>query len=104
MANSSGSTKVISIPKRGENLAEFIGIMLGDGNIFSYRKGKKISVHSVRIAGNSGADRDYIEHFVAPLSEKLFGIKSHIVFHKKFNCIYAVMYSVQLVNFLSKQG
>lgn len=104
MSNSPGSTKFISIPKRDENFAEFIGIVLGDGNIFSYRRGKKISVHSVRIAGSSEVDKDYIENFVAPLSERLFGLKSNIVVHKKFNCVYAVLYSVQLVEFLSKHG
>ncbi len=102
--NSPGSTKYISIPKNNKNLAEFIGIMLGDGNIFSLKKGKKISIHSVRIAGDSRNDEVYLKNFVAPLSKKLFGLTPRIVKHKNHNCLYVVLYSIELVKFLARHG
>ena len=45
------NTKRISIPKKDEKLAEFIGIVLGDGNLNAYKKGKKVRTYMVRIAG-----------------------------------------------------
>jgi len=35
---SSGSTKQINEPDNSKELAEFVGIVLGDGNICSYKK------------------------------------------------------------------
>ena len=45
------NTKQISIPKKDEKLAEFIGMVLGDGNLNAYKKGKKVRTYMVRIAG-----------------------------------------------------
>lgn len=58
--NSTGTTKTIRISKKDEKLAEFIGIVLGDGNIHSFKKGKKVGVYSIRIAGDSRHDRNYL--------------------------------------------
>jgi intein/homing endonuclease len=99
-----GKVTVISTPKNDEKLAEFIGIMLGDGNIFSLKSGKKISVHSIRIAGDSRNDAEYLTNFVAPLTENLFHIKPKIFDHKHFNCTYVAVYSIQLVRFLGTHG
>ena len=39
--NSRGSLKAIIRPDRCKELAELVGIILGDGSIYSYSKGKK---------------------------------------------------------------
>src|SRR3989344_4923979 len=57
--NSPGSTVQIKIPNKDEKLAELIGIILGDGNINYYKKGKKIGVYQVNIAGDKNLDREY---------------------------------------------
>ena len=57
-------TQTIKRIKHSKNLAEFIGIMLGDGNIWRNR---------VRIAFDK-RNEDYIK-YVAKLFENLFGIK-----------------------------
>ena len=41
--NSKGSLKEIKIAKKSKELAELIGIILGDGNIHYFKKGKKIT-------------------------------------------------------------
>ena len=66
--------KKIRIPKKDGRLAEFIGIVLGDGYIQSYRKGTKISTHRVAIAGNSKKDFVYLKKYLTPLIKELFDI------------------------------
>ena len=58
-----------------EELAEFIGIMIGDGNIFI---DSKRSNYQARIFGNKYRDRDYIVNYVAPLISKLFNVNPRI--------------------------
>ncbi len=98
--NSSGSLKKIFLPEYSAELAEFIGIILGDGSIQSYKKGKKVGVYSVRIAGDLKLDHDYHINFVKPLGEKLFGLKAGI--HEKLqgNEVLTCFYSKNLVEFL----
>ena len=55
----------IKAPPEGESLAEFIGIVLGDGTI---------SNHQVRIALNRTTDGAY-GNYVADLAHKLFGLR-----------------------------
>jgi len=78
-----GNTKEIKIPKEDEKLAEFIGIILGDGNIYSYKKGKKIRVYNVRIAGDSRNDYEYLTNYVASLSKDLVGLQPRIYITRK---------------------
>lgn len=104
---SKGNTKEIKTPSFNKRLAEFTGIMLGDGNIFSYRKRTKertISVHEVSICGNLKDETEYLKEFVLPLCKELFGIKPRIKNHEKNNEILIVMSSVRLVEFLSSLG
>jgi intein/homing endonuclease len=102
--NSSGSTKEILKPEYSEELAEFIGIILGDGNIHSYKKGKKIGVYSVKIAGDLKKDHDYHVTFIKPLGEKLFGLKAGIQEISKHNEIFTCFYSRELIKYLESHG
>jgi hypothetical protein len=72
----------LKLPKEpSEELAEFIGIVLGDGNIFSYKKGKKIGYYSIRIAGDS--KYNYLKEYVSDLIKKLFNVSPK--YHKLKN-------------------
>lgn len=102
--NSTGNTKRISMPNPSEELAEFFGIVLGDGNVESYKKGKKIRAYSVKIAGDSLNDYEYLVNYVFVLSKKLFNIEPKIYFSKRSRCAYVVLHGVMLVKYLEKMG
>ena len=55
---SKGSLKEIKIPKKSKELAELVGIILGDGNINYFKKGKKIGTYMLRISGDKRYDYD----------------------------------------------
>lgn len=62
--------------KSNPNLAEFIGILLGDGSIGIYncKAGNKIKIqHKIQITLNSVDDKEYIK-YVMNLFRELFGI------------------------------
>ncbi len=86
--------KYMNYPKHSNDLAELIGIILGDGNITTYQ---------LRIYFNSEDDKDYIK-FVDNLIKRLFDIKpSHYKY--KFKKLAALVVSrKELVSFLCKQG
>lgn len=86
--------KEVKIPMRDELLAEFVGIILGDGNISDY---------AVRITLDSIADKDYIE-YVSKLIIKLFDIKPKILKHKKYRAVDVVMYRRNIVDFCISLG
>lgn len=100
---SKGSTKIVTTPEESEKLAEFIGIMLGDGNLTKI-KGYKIGVYSIRIVGDSRFDRYYLINFVKPLIEELFEIKVNLYKIKKENGLNVNAYGLNLVNFLEEKG
>lgn len=104
---SPGNTNKINIPRKNKILAEFIGILLGDGSIFSFRAHKNrklISVHEITVCGNLEKEADYIKNFILPMMEELFGVTPRIKLHNKNNEIFVVVSSIQLVRFLSDMG
>ena len=100
---SKGNTKKIKIPVKDEELAELWGIILGDGHI-QKRKSYKIGVYSVKIAGHSSDDREYLSNFVKPLIEKLFYVKSRFEFSKLKKCMYVIVDSRKIVDFFEENG
>lgn len=102
-----GNIKEIKIPKKDEKLAEFIGIILGDGNITNYKgykKNKYIARYDVRIAGNAEDDYEYLVDYVWGLAEHLFNIEPKIYRHNSYKCIYIRLQGIRVVEFLSKTG
>lgn len=91
-------------PKKDSKLAEFIGILLGDGNICSYKKGKKIAVYHVKIAGHLHDDKEYHLQYIKPLCEKLFNLKVKEMIYSKHNERFTVMYSKELIDFLGSMN
>jgi intein/homing endonuclease len=100
---SSGSTKKIKIPEKSEELAEFWGIVLGDGNV-QKREGYRIGTYRVTIVGHSVLDRDYLLNFVKPLGEKLFGIDGRYFYSKFSNALFVSFNSRKIVDFFERNG
>src|SRR3989344_3420434 len=96
--NSPGSLIEIKIPPKCEKLSELVGIILGDGNIFSYKKGKKIGVYSLKIAGHSEHDKEYHINYIKPLCETLFGIDAKIQTLKNKNGRFVSLFSKKVVD------
>lgn len=94
-----GIRKPIKIPNKDEQLAELIGIILGDGNIFINK-----DVAQLRIVCNSLNEKDYLINFIKPLIENIFGITSRIVFHKTRNGIILSVENRNLIEFLISIG
>ncbi len=80
-------------------LAEFIGIMLGDGNINT-----KNNNYRIVITGHSEEDYDYLIKYVKPLIKDLFKLKANLWRHKNKNAIAIATYSKELTNELISYG
>jgi hypothetical protein len=86
--------KDIKRPKSGLQLAEFIGIVLGNGGLTDYQ---------LKVSFNRDTDADH-GNFVKELVGELFGLTSKII-HKKFGKGSDVtVYSRNLVKFLESNG
>jgi len=83
----------IRIPKRDEKLAEFVGIMLGDGGIAPYY------IHITL----SSTEKDYAL-YVAELIYELFEVRPKMYPLKHSNAVTLVAQRKQLVNFCQKIG
>ena len=87
--------KVIRIPPRSEELAEFIGIFLGDGG---FRNAWQIT-----ISFNMHADRAYAE-FIHALIKRLFGLDVTWQIREFFGSGDLLISSIALVEFFERVG
>lgn len=87
--------KEIKYPTRCVELAELIGIILGDGGLSGN--------HQLVISFNSKTDKEYSE-FLEKILRKLFLINCHIHLRKKSNGADIILSSSNLIDFLLKQG
>lgn len=87
--------KEINYPERSPELAELIGIMLGDGGLPGN--------HQLTISFNYLTDKDY-SRYICSIFEKLFSIGCSIHKRKNSNGADVVVNSSNLVDFLVKQG
>jgi len=106
--NSRGSTNKINLPEDSKELAEFYGIMLGDGNsykrsFYNSRKNKS-GTYSIKIVGDSVKDKDYLFNHVKPLIDNLFKIDSKLGKFNSSNAIFVQANGIELVNFLEGKG
>ncbi len=83
--------------KIDENLAELVGIYLGDGHLAKriYRNEYKL-----QITGHMVQDRFYYEKFVIPLIRNLFNIEPKLYFKPKENVFQLEVYSKGVFLFL----
>lgn len=90
-------TKILC--KKSVELAEIIGIILGDGSIFTI---PEKSIYQVHVAGNLNDEKEYLMEHVKPLFEKIFKIKMNTKIAK--NGIYVWKQSKDLVYTLNFYG
>ncbi|MFC1704766.1 LAGLIDADG family homing endonuclease [Nanoarchaeota archaeon] len=100
---SKGSLKEIKIPEKSKELAELVGIILGDGNLHYFKKGKKIGSYMLRIAGDKRHDYDYLVNYVSNLIINLFGVRPKID-ERKSNEMLIIVHSKKLLEFLFSMG
>ena len=86
-------SKEIKKPELDGILAEFLGIIYGDGHLGNIK-------YEVNITGNAITDKKYMESHVAPLFGDLFGLKPDIREQKEFTAIRCRVYSKELQMFL----
>ncbi|HRN96060.1 MAG TPA: LAGLIDADG family homing endonuclease [Candidatus Levybacteria bacterium] len=77
-----------------EDLAEFVGIMLGDGGI---------TPNQCSITLNSLADIEYVT-FISNLTQKLFGEKPKMYYKKDCNAIVLYYNGTSLISYLTQIG
>lgn len=87
--------KVVILPEPSIELAEFFGIMMGDGGINN--------PWQANITLNSQADKEYAEYIVS-LSEMLFGISPRVQRRKNSKALILSLASTTLVDYLIDLG
>lgn len=93
----------LKIPhKMTPELAEDIGIMVGDGNIGIFKGGKTLSNYEVAVKGNMITDYKYIMSFIKPLKYELFGLDFYSCIRPGIKVCRIRVYSKGLVNFYHK--
>jgi DNA-binding transcriptional regulator WhiA len=92
------NSKEIILPQiNNPKFAEFYGIMLGDGCLYS-------NLYGICISGHKILDEEYHVKYLNQLSIELFGIKPKIYYSKKTKSIRTVIYSKRVALFLNKIG
>ncbi len=85
-------------------LAEFIGIMVGDGHVGYYkyhRMGKPSINYDIRVSGNS-KDWDYYSEYVNNLASELFNLRFYVIKPKNENSIMLYKNSKAIYYFFSQ--
>jgi len=78
---------MINLNLKSPELAEFMGVLIGDGFIGSYGRSTKM----IQITGNKINDREYYQNYLMPLINRIFETK--INFYDQKNCIRLTIYS-----------
>lgn len=100
---SSRNTKEFIEPEESLELAEIFGLILGDGNVNVFKKGRA-RCYILRIAGDNRDDKDYLSNYVSDLFLRVFKEKGRIMESEKFHGIYLSVYGKSLIEFLNKKG
>jgi intein/homing endonuclease len=86
-------------PKLTSELAEFMGILTGDGHVtFKTRQNK------ILITGNLKTDLNYLKYHVKLLIQNLFNIKPSFTYRKDRNALIVYFYSKEIVDFFKNLG
>ncbi len=81
------------------DLAEFLGIMIGDGNIY-----QKYGKNSIVITGHSEEDAPYLHAYITPLIFSLFSMSVSVWRHKNKNAIALAFHSREIIQLLVSHG
>lgn len=99
LLNQSDKRRKITFPEKNEELAEFMGILSGDGFINEY---KTRQAYIIEITGNKLKDKDYLENFVVKMTKNLFNFIPKIYEKKNENTIRLVICSKGIFYFLKE--
>lgn len=103
-AHSKGrNRKSINFPEKSSRLAEFVGVMLGDGNIFS-KTYPDTTVNCIRIAGNLKNEKSYLLYFIRPMLNSLFEVNPSVYTNSKNNEILLAVHGKELIRFTKEIG
>ena len=92
----------MNLPERpSEELAEFIGVLTGDGYLNYYAYQHK---YLLEIAGHSRLDKDYLEKYIKKLVERIFNLTPNYFVRKDQNSMYLRLISKGLVTYLIRIG
>lgn len=97
----------MKFPELDYDLAEFVGVLLGDGSIGRYecRAGDKIKIqHRVKVTGDAEEDLPYFKKFLFPLMKKLFGKEPLLRFKRKEQTAELTFFGKELYEFLIGLG
>lgn len=92
--------KIILPNKKTKELAEFMGILTGDGYMNHYREYD----YNIDITGNKLFDSEFIEKHVFNLAKKLFNVNGCIIRRNDQNTIYIRIRSRAIFYYLKKIG
>ncbi|MCX6741675.1 MAG: hypothetical protein NTX24_00670 [Candidatus Pacearchaeota archaeon] len=87
------------IKEKSKELAELIGIILGDGNIW-----EKKGYYYLTICGNSEKDSDYLLNYVQTLFKKLFSKNLHVRKHNRIKELFLYIGDKNLIHTLKHFG
>lgn len=93
-------TDILKLPDFSEKLAEFFGVMLGDGHINFY---PNCATYQIYISINNTTDKDYIP-YVKDLVESLFKLPAGIHYRKNPDMAELFVSSVDLLKYLRDKG
>jgi hypothetical protein len=96
---------MVDEPELDENLAEIIGIVIGDGCISEYKpKSRSKTCLVLLITGNWVTDTDYYKEFIQPIINKAFGIPGRIYHRKDDNTVRYWITKRSIVDWFIRQG
>ena len=99
-----GNVKEFTSPKESDKLAEMFGIILGDGHVSYYQKGKKIRCYCIKIAGDLTKDKNYIGGYIKRIIKEIFEEKSRVYEYPKNNAVYITFHGKKMVEFIIEKG
>jgi intein/homing endonuclease len=92
-------------PELDENLAEVIGIIIGDGCISEYKPKAQSKTRLVLlITGSWEMDINYYEKFIQPVINKAFGIPGRIYHRKDDNTVRYWITKRSIIEWFIRQG
>ena len=94
----------IKFPQDSEKLAEFIGILFGDGCVNIYKVKGKLQYSYISIVGHSVLDKDYLNNYVSSLVSNLFNMIPIIRIRKNQQVMELRILSKGITNFLITKG
>lgn len=98
------NTKEFIEPKDSKELAEIVGIILGDGNIDTFHNKKGVQCYIIKIAGDKRNDKEYLSNYVYNLFLNILNEDGSLREIKTTNGIYLTIYGKKMIEFFKRKG